>query len=47
MKKIIYNLLAVLILLITAILNSCSEDATPSIYDAIEPACTNSGSTLL
>jgi hypothetical protein len=38
MKKIIYNLLAVLILLTTTILNSCSEDPTASIYDVIEPA---------
>lgn len=38
MKKIAYNLLAVLILLSTFLIIGCSEDPTPSIYDVIEPS---------
>lgn len=38
MKKIVYNLLAVLILLSAFVLNGCSEDATPSIYDVVPPS---------
>ena len=37
MKKIIYNILSVLILLTTLTFNSCSEDPTGSLYDVIEP----------
>lgn len=38
MKKITYNLLSVLIFLTALLINSCSEDPTPSIYDVIEPS---------
>lgn len=37
MKKIIYNILSVLILLTTLTFISCSEDPTGSLYDVIEP----------
>lgn len=37
MKKILFNLSAVLIFLTTLFINSCSEDPTPSIYDVVEP----------
>lgn len=37
MKKIIYNLLSVLILLTTLTFISCSEEPTASLYDVIEP----------
>jgi hypothetical protein len=38
MKKIVNNLLAVLMLLSAFIMNGCSEDATPSIYDVVPPS---------
>ena len=38
MKKITYNLLSVLIFLTALLINSCSEDPTPSIYEVIEPS---------
>lgn len=38
MKKILYNLFVLSILLSTIIINSCSDDPTPSIYDVIEPS---------
>ena len=38
MKKVTYNLLVVFIVLSAFIINGCSEDATPSIYEVVEPS---------
>lgn len=38
MKKIFYNLLSFSLLLTTLIINGCSEDPTPSIFDVIGPS---------
>lgn len=37
MKKILYNLFSVLIVTLAFMLNGCSEDATPSIYEVVNP----------
>lgn len=38
MKKLIYNIISISILLTTLTFISCSEDPTPSLYEVVEPA---------